>query len=500
MPASQPVPVETPVAAIAAGRRAPAAPAPLPTASLPWVQLGCDIDPFAATPDPLLFHLTAVASKLLPALTQGLDVPGSVHLLIGESGIGKTTLLVELAARLRAAGERVVCLDAAHRGYRGPRLMRLAGRGKLAVGSGVLLIDAAERLDAASLARLDGLRRASAAAGHRLRILLCGRPELETLARQLSATPVRHHLGRLDEFAACDLILHRLREAGCQDFGPFSAAALRRIARQSGGVPRRIVRLCAARLSTDRDGGGGLDAPDMPSLTGPLSRLRLILWHQLRPVHGRSALVALAASATLLLAWLTPTGEETSGVSQTMQASPAPEPAVAAAPDPAVEVVPAEPPAVADEPEAPVQVPRPQTATEAAPIPAGRPAAAIEPPKEPVRVDSAAAVLPEPAVKAITVPPAEAAGRPLTASELALVLRRGEELLKLGDIAAARLYFQRAADAEDNQGMRALARTYDPGFLRDSHAVGITSDRELADQWYRRAAESPRRGQRPVAD
>src|SRR5262249_57718003 len=127
--------------------------------------LGCGTDRFAAASDPALSPPTAATGKLLDELTAGLAVAGSVHLVTGEAGVGKTALLQALADRLRAGGERVVWLDAGHRGYRGPRLIRMAGRRKLAARSGVLLIDSAERLQPEVLVRLDSLRRAATAAG-----------------------------------------------------------------------------------------------------------------------------------------------------------------------------------------------------------------------------------------------------------------------------------------------------------------------------------------------
>lgn len=85
--------------------------------------------------------------------------------------------------------------------------------------------------------------------------------------------------------------------------------------------------------------------------------------------------------------------------------------------------------------------------------------------------------------------PAPAAAQQLSAAEIALCLRRGEELIRQDDIASARLYFERAAAAGDAVAARRLARTYDPLALRADGIRGVTADRAKAAHWYRRAVE-----------
>jgi hypothetical protein len=69
------------------------------------------------------------------------------------------------------------------------------------------------------------------------------------------------------------------------------------------------------------------------------------------------------------------------------------------------------------------------------------------------------------------------------------VLRRGNEQLAQGNVAAARLYYQRAADAGLAQAALALASTYDPEELIRLHVIGMQPDRDLARRWYERARE-----------
>jgi hypothetical protein len=71
----------------------------------------------------------------------------------------------------------------------------------------------------------------------------------------------------------------------------------------------------------------------------------------------------------------------------------------------------------------------------------------------------------------------------------ALLLKRGFEFLKDGNVAAARLMLQSAADAGNAQAALLLGATYDPLMLADLGVRGLQPDREVARTWYRRAQE-----------
>ena len=76
------------------------------------------------------------------------------------------------------------------------------------------------------------------------------------------------------------------------------------------------------------------------------------------------------------------------------------------------------------------------------------------------------------------------------ASVIAAKMKLGVALMTYGEVAAARLMFQRAAEAGDGAGAFALAETYDPlvlGGLRLRQ--GIMPDLALARTWYERARD-----------
>jgi hypothetical protein len=91
-----------------------------------------------------------------------------------------------------------------------------------------------------------------------------------------------------------------------------------------------------------------------------------------------------------------------------------------------------------------------------------------------------------------------AAFRQLDRDEIADLVRRGEAFIVTGDLAAARLLLQRAAEAGDARAALTLAGTYDPIVLEKLGLMGFASDIGKARSWYERArefgsAEAPRR-------
>jgi TPR repeat protein len=68
---------------------------------------------------------------------------------------------------------------------------------------------------------------------------------------------------------------------------------------------------------------------------------------------------------------------------------------------------------------------------------------------------------------------------------ISVLLQHGNEKLALGDILSARLYFERAGAAGNEDGAMGAARTYDPGYLSTIDAPGLQADVKRAIDWYR---------------
>jgi hypothetical protein len=73
--------------------------------------------------------------------------------------------------------------------------------------------------------------------------------------------------------------------------------------------------------------------------------------------------------------------------------------------------------------------------------------------------------------------------------EIAILIKRGQDFVASGDLAAARLLLRRAAEAGSAEAALTLGTTYDPVVLRRLGAIGTAADPAKARQWYQRAAE-----------
>jgi len=90
-------------------------------------------------------------------------------------------------------------------------------------------------------------------------------------------------------------------------------------------------------------------------------------------------------------------------------------------------------------------------------------------------------------------PPSLAAQEPtglrLSGDEITALVARGDGFLAAGDIASARLFFERAADAGDGRAAMRMALTFDAAFLDGAGVHGARGDPEQAAFWYQRARD-----------
>jgi TPR repeat protein len=66
---------------------------------------------------------------------------------------------------------------------------------------------------------------------------------------------------------------------------------------------------------------------------------------------------------------------------------------------------------------------------------------------------------------------------------IALLLARGDTFLRRGDVASARAFYERAADAGGGRAALRMGATFDPAFL------GVRGDPAEARRWYQRARD-----------
>jgi len=118
-------------------------------------------------------------------------------------------------------------------------------------------------------------------------------------------------------------------------------------------------------------------------------------------------------------------------------------------------------------------------------------AASTAPADEPdVKAPSAEPGLATPApADAKTAAQPSTAGSRLSAEDMAALLARGDTLLSVGDVASARLFYERAVDAGGGLAAIRLGATFDPLFLDRVHLRGVRGDPGAALFWYRRARD-----------
>jgi hypothetical protein len=87
------------------------------------------------------------------------------------------------------------------------------------------------------------------------------------------------------------------------------------------------------------------------------------------------------------------------------------------------------------------------------------------------------------------MPPVVPRSQPQDRERAMRLLVKGNEQLEEGNVSAARLFFERAADAGLAEGAMALAATFDAAELGRRNVHGIKPDSKLARQWYERARQ-----------
>lgn len=157
---------------------------------------------------------------------------------------------------------------------------------------------------------------------------------------------------------------------------------------------------------------------------------------------------------------------------------------------PAAAAAPAQPPP------APPAPPKQEQQAARPPVTPNEPAATPPPPAVvPPPMPAAPKAAPPAPTAAPKAPDPVPAPLPAPAKELSAAVRqkaeglmsRGRAMLSEGNIAAARLFFERSADEGLAEGALALGTTFDPAELQRMRALGTQPDPAAARRWYERA-------------
>ena len=403
--------------------------------------------------------------QAMSAVARALAQPGSVIVMTGDAGLGKTTVVNKaVAARAGQSGRVLHVQGAAGDALRAWRTLCRAASAPAATPlesgisavdptrpgpAGILVVDDAHEIPPATLRQLAASLGADMPAQRRLLLVLVGRSELREILDRPSLSPLRDHVTDHPRLAPMShketerYIEHLFRRAGTSARALMAEATLRALIANAGGNLRQINAELARVLAEHRSREAGAAAE--PLAHAPARR-------------SRQLAIGLAAAALAVVAL-------SAGVVSTLGPiffAPASEPPQASRPPAVVADRPREPPAV----DAPAASPASQAA--ATPSPQAVNAPAVPPASQ------------TPAM------PSRPASNALPSRVVAELLSRGDAMLGLQDVSAARRLYERAADAGSAEAALALAGTYDPA-QRSGKQWDTEANKPLAAAWYRRA-------------
>ena len=232
--------------------------------------------PFGVTPDPRFLYFGESHREALASLYYGVEANRGFMALIAQPGLGKTTLAFQLLEKLQQAARTVFLfqtqcnpkeffqylLNGLGIDAEGMELVsmhnklnEILAREMLTGRRFVLVIDEAQNLASEVLETIRLLSNFETSDTKLLQILLIGQPQL---ARKLASPELEQLQQRISVFAKLEsfdsedtarYIAHRLQVAGYEGGPLFSSGALRIIAEQSQGNPRKINALCFSALS-----------------------------------------------------------------------------------------------------------------------------------------------------------------------------------------------------------------------------------------------------------
>lgn len=242
--------------------------------------------PFHITPNPEFLYQSPSHREALATITYGVETGKGFMALVGEVGLGKTTLLQTLLKERAGAREKIIYLFNAQLSFIG-LLRALARELDLEVtgdepqefldpiyqalikeysrgNNVVLLIDEAQSMPEETLEGLRLISNLETPTEKLIQIVLVGQPELQNTLdrfelRQLKQRiAVQATLSPLTREESLDYIQFRLKQAGGPAEAVFTRRALEKIVRQAKGIPRAINILCDNALIT---GCGYLQKP-----------------------------------------------------------------------------------------------------------------------------------------------------------------------------------------------------------------------------------------------
>jgi len=234
--------------------------------------------PFHITPDPEFLYLSPTHKEALASIVYGVESRKGFIVIVGEVGLGKTTIVRSYLDRVDQKSLRIVYVfnpnvpfsalldtieQAAGLDVRpddvAARVRRLHDVliEEYRKGSNVVLVvDEAQNMPIETLENLRMLSNLETSKDKLIQIVLVGQPEFgrildQHVLRQLKQRiAVRSTLAPLSATESLAYIRHRLEKAGAESTDIFTRGALRRIVSHARGIPRILNILCDNALIT----------------------------------------------------------------------------------------------------------------------------------------------------------------------------------------------------------------------------------------------------------
>jgi putative secretion ATPase (PEP-CTERM system associated) len=231
--------------------------------------------PFLMTPDARMFYASSVHSRAHAHLVYGLAQREGFVVITGEVGAGKTTLVERLCGELdpetyiiarimtsQVSGEDLLRLVAdafgvPSDGTKAALLRDIIAALRAGDAAGrrhLLIVDEAQGLPPSALEELRMLSNVTENGRAFLQIILIGQPQLRRTIASPDLDQLRQrvlasfHLGALSREETAAYVEHRMRAVGWDGIPAWEPGALDLVYRYTGGIPRRINRLCARVL------------------------------------------------------------------------------------------------------------------------------------------------------------------------------------------------------------------------------------------------------------
>ena len=232
--------------------------------------------PFQLTPDSRFFFGSRGHSRAIAHLTYGLAQGEGFIVVTGEVGAGKTTLVERLCAQVdhdtysvaristtQISSDDLLRLtmsgfslgtETADRSLLLRRLEEFLHAERILGRRALLIVDEVQNLALPALEELRMLSNITADGHASMQTILLGQPQFRTILASRDLDQLRqrvlasYHLGPLSEDETRAYIEHRLMAVGWNGDPAFCDDAFAETFRHTGGIPRRINRLCSRVL------------------------------------------------------------------------------------------------------------------------------------------------------------------------------------------------------------------------------------------------------------